>query len=573
MWDDARQLNAIAVTLTVIAVAFLAWAAVGWVTRLPAFDYREVVVTTPLARASGAHLEAVIRGELRGTFFTMDLDAARASLGARAVGARRRAAPAMAATARDRGRRARAARALERQRARQHARRRVHRELGRRTAASSAGRTDSRGVMVAALSRVGRAARAARAARCRPAPVRRAAAGKLQTRDGNGALTLDVGRDDVAGGSRASSPCMRGRVGVLARAGKPRRSRRSALSQRLRRAHAGIPRKAAAEGVMTDVASNVVVALCSAARVRAQCHQEAGQGKREGQQQPDRRPRHRHVEDRRDRRRGAARRRTQHRRPRHAAVARPEEGRRRQHRGDDGVDPARARGSRADGRLPDQRGLHRHRRQPHPQPQLERHGRDQGKGSHAGRHRPRRRDGEGDRDPERPAGAAHPAAGIHHRRPGRRARAARHERRAARGEGAHRHRRRVGRREHHQVRAPLRPRSARRDAAAARVGEGGAERRREGPRRVPDGHRRRHDRHRRVRRRRDPPHRGDSDRRRPGDQRHRDDAAHADEGGRGAQGPPRLRAAAARRIPTRSSKCPASASARRASCRGRCSPK
>jgi hypothetical protein len=27
-------------------------------------------------------------------------------------------------------------------------------------------------------------------------------------------------------------------------------------------------------------------------------------------------------------------------------------------------------------------------------------------------------DGEGDCDPERPAGVAHPAAGIHHRRPG-----------------------------------------------------------------------------------------------------------------------------------------------------------
>src|SRR6185437_1313219 len=74
MWDDARQLNAIAVTLTVIAVAFLAWAMVGWLTRLPAFDFREVVVTTPLVRASGAHLTSVIRGELTGTFFTMNLD-------------------------------------------------------------------------------------------------------------------------------------------------------------------------------------------------------------------------------------------------------------------------------------------------------------------------------------------------------------------------------------------------------------------------------------------------------------------------------------------------------------------
>jgi cell division protein FtsQ len=80
MWDDARQLNAIAVTLAVIAVAFLVWAVVGRVTRLPAFAFRDVVVTTPLTRASGAHLESVIRSELSGTFFTMDLDRARAAL-------------------------------------------------------------------------------------------------------------------------------------------------------------------------------------------------------------------------------------------------------------------------------------------------------------------------------------------------------------------------------------------------------------------------------------------------------------------------------------------------------------
>lgn len=80
MWDDARQLNAIAITLSVIALAFFGWAIVGWVTRLPTFGFREVVVTTPLARASGAHVESVIRGELTGTFFTMDLDRARAAL-------------------------------------------------------------------------------------------------------------------------------------------------------------------------------------------------------------------------------------------------------------------------------------------------------------------------------------------------------------------------------------------------------------------------------------------------------------------------------------------------------------
>ena len=80
MWDDARQLNAMAVTLCVIALAFLAFAVVGFVARLPAFEFREIVVTTPLARASPAHLESIVRSELRGTFFTMDLDAARAAL-------------------------------------------------------------------------------------------------------------------------------------------------------------------------------------------------------------------------------------------------------------------------------------------------------------------------------------------------------------------------------------------------------------------------------------------------------------------------------------------------------------
>jgi cell division protein FtsQ len=80
MWDDARQLNAIAITLSAIALAFLGFAIVGWLTRLPAFEFREVVVTTPLSRASGAHLESVIRSELAGTFFTMDLDRARDAL-------------------------------------------------------------------------------------------------------------------------------------------------------------------------------------------------------------------------------------------------------------------------------------------------------------------------------------------------------------------------------------------------------------------------------------------------------------------------------------------------------------
>ena len=113
---------------------------------------------------------------------------------------------------------------------------------------------------------------------------------------------------------------------------------------------------------------------------------------------------------------------------------------------------------------------------------------------------PRDRDRARGEHPDRPADPAHAAPGIHHRRPGGRARADRHVGRAPRGEGAHRHRRGVGGAEHREVRAPLRARGARPDPAAARLVARGALRGREGPRRVPARHRRRHHRHRGVHR-------------------------------------------------------------------------
>lgn len=93
MWDDAKALSALAATLGGMAVVALAAAAVLWLARQPLFAIREVVVTTPVARTSAPHLEAVIRDELSGTFFTMDLDATRRAIGAvpwvRSVGVRR----------------------------------------------------------------------------------------------------------------------------------------------------------------------------------------------------------------------------------------------------------------------------------------------------------------------------------------------------------------------------------------------------------------------------------------------------------------------------------------------------
>jgi cell division protein FtsQ len=80
MWDDARQLNATAMVLAALASIALAWSVLQWVARNKAFAFREVVVTTKLTRTNAAHLEAVIRAELSGTFFSMNLDRARASL-------------------------------------------------------------------------------------------------------------------------------------------------------------------------------------------------------------------------------------------------------------------------------------------------------------------------------------------------------------------------------------------------------------------------------------------------------------------------------------------------------------
>src|SRR5215470_6594057 len=80
MWDDAKQLNAIAGGLAAGACALVLWAGIGWAARQPTFAFREVVVTGTLAHVGPAELELVVRRELSGTFFTMNLENARASL-------------------------------------------------------------------------------------------------------------------------------------------------------------------------------------------------------------------------------------------------------------------------------------------------------------------------------------------------------------------------------------------------------------------------------------------------------------------------------------------------------------
>jgi cell division protein FtsQ len=219
MWDDARQLNAIAVTLMVIATAFLAWAAVGWVTRLATFDYREVVVTTPLARASGAHLETVIRSELRGTFFTMDLDAARASLGrvpwVRAV-ALRRQWPRRLEIEID-----------EHQPLARWNDNALVNTRGEIFTASWAGELpeftgpDDQSAVMAERYREWHALLAPIALRLVGLRLSARGGWQLRATDDHGPLTLDVGRDDVPGRLSRFAAVYGRTIGVLMRTGKP----------------------------------------------------------------------------------------------------------------------------------------------------------------------------------------------------------------------------------------------------------------------------------------------------------------------------------------------------------------
>ncbi len=80
MWDNPRQLNAIALIVAFAAATMLVWGAGAWAVRQPVFAFHRVVIDGSLQRANPAHLEAVLREEVKGTFFTLRLADARSSL-------------------------------------------------------------------------------------------------------------------------------------------------------------------------------------------------------------------------------------------------------------------------------------------------------------------------------------------------------------------------------------------------------------------------------------------------------------------------------------------------------------
>ena len=81
MWDDAQRMNATAAGLGLLAALLLLAGGLAWMVRQPMFAVQEVVIRGPLQRVNPGHLEAVVRNELSGTFFTMNLDRSRDALG------------------------------------------------------------------------------------------------------------------------------------------------------------------------------------------------------------------------------------------------------------------------------------------------------------------------------------------------------------------------------------------------------------------------------------------------------------------------------------------------------------
>ncbi|MCC7083110.1 MAG: cell division protein FtsQ/DivIB [Burkholderiales bacterium] len=79
MWDRPQALNAIANALFAAALLALVWAAFVLAARLPIFPLREVRIAAQPVHVRRAEIEAVVRQELRGSFFTLDLARARKS--------------------------------------------------------------------------------------------------------------------------------------------------------------------------------------------------------------------------------------------------------------------------------------------------------------------------------------------------------------------------------------------------------------------------------------------------------------------------------------------------------------
>src|SRR5258705_2501985 len=79
MWDKPALMTALANALYALAVLLVLGAAAWYAARLPTFALREVRVGNELQHVTREQIEDVVRREVRGGFFTINLATARAA--------------------------------------------------------------------------------------------------------------------------------------------------------------------------------------------------------------------------------------------------------------------------------------------------------------------------------------------------------------------------------------------------------------------------------------------------------------------------------------------------------------
>jgi cell division protein FtsQ len=73
MWDRPDILNRVANVLLALAALLLAYGSVWWIVRLPMFALREVHITGDAHHVTLDQVQAIVKNELKGTFFTLNL--------------------------------------------------------------------------------------------------------------------------------------------------------------------------------------------------------------------------------------------------------------------------------------------------------------------------------------------------------------------------------------------------------------------------------------------------------------------------------------------------------------------
>ncbi len=79
MWDRPDILNGVATALFAAAIMMVAYTALHYAVRLPVFPLREVRMSAVSQHVTPEQIEAIVRGEIEGNFFTVNLPRVRAA--------------------------------------------------------------------------------------------------------------------------------------------------------------------------------------------------------------------------------------------------------------------------------------------------------------------------------------------------------------------------------------------------------------------------------------------------------------------------------------------------------------